>query len=102
MMYKRNNHLFVLCLIIISLLGICCLNTQAAGKKVAIKGVSKTLKIPMGEKYYLEAKAKPSTKLTYSSSNTSILKVSKKGVLNPRNVGKAKMTIKARKKGKSL
>ena len=53
----------------------------------------------MGEKYYLEAKTKPSTKLTYSSSNTSILKVSKKGVLNPRNVGKAKITIKARKKG---
>lgn len=98
-MYKRKSCRFILYLFAISLLCLCCLNTQAAGKKIAIKGVSKTLKIPMGEKYYLEAKSKPTTKLTYSSSNKSILKVSKKGVLNPRNVGKAKITIKARKKG---
>lgn len=100
MIRKRKSYPFILCLIVISLLSICCLNTQAARKKVAIKGASKTLKIPMGEKYYLETRSKPKTRLTYSSSNKSILKVSKKGVLNPRNVGKAKITIKARKKGK--
>lgn len=49
------------------------------------------------EKYQIKAEVKPSDadqKLTYSSTNTSIIKVSKNGLITPQKIGRASVVIK--------
>jgi len=73
--------------------------TEAAESKVEIKGIPKTIRLTVKQSRKLKPTTVPATKIVFKSLNKSVVTVSKKGKLQAKKAGKAKVRITAKKKG---
>nr|WP_295310439.1 Ig-like domain-containing protein [uncultured Blautia sp.] len=81
------------------------INVQKKAVTATAITIPSTLKLTVGQKSTLAPVISPVTstdKVSYKSSNTKIASVSKKGVVTAKKSGKAKITIKAGKKTKTI
>lgn len=101
-MVKRNLALLLVMALMISMIlptnALAKMNTKAANVTV-ISSKSSTLSLKVGETYTIKTKILPSTvsnkKLTYSSSDKEVVKVTSSGKLTAVSKGSATITIKA-------
>lgn len=93
----KRRYVGILCIALLACL-LCMdgMGVQAGRKKMSVKWISGKRTVTIGKKLTLKAKIlhkKKGAKLVWSSSRKSIASVNKKGIIQGRKAGKAKITV---------